>query len=251
MPMVELVYDGDCPNVADARTQLLRAFAEANLHPRWQEWRGDDPASPAHVRGHGSPTILVDGADVAQAEHGGAGCCRVYWQPDGSMRGVPTLEMITSALVSRATPAAASSCGAGGWKLNLAMLPGIGAAFLPKVACPACWPAYAGFLSSVGLGFLLDSTYLLPLTAAFLVIAAFALAFRARRRHGYGPFALGIAASAIVFVGKFSFESDRAMYAGLAILIAASVWNSWPQKRPTPTCPLCVRGHKPTTEPMR
>src|SRR5690606_38639800 len=100
--------------------------------------------------------------------------------------------------------------------------------FLPKVACPACWPAYAGFLSSVGLGFLLETTYLLPLTAAFLATALGALAYRAKRRRGYIPFALGLFAAAVVLAGKFAFESDPAMYAGLAILVGASLWNSWP-----------------------
>jgi hypothetical protein len=29
-------------------------------------------------------------------------------------------------------------------KQGLLALPGIGASLLPKVACPLCWPAYAG-----------------------------------------------------------------------------------------------------------
>ncbi len=137
------------------------------------------------------------------------------------------------------------------WKLNFALLPGIGAAFLPKVACPACWPAYAGFLSSIGFGFLVDTAYLLPLTALFLAFAVFALAFRARRRRGYGPFFAGAAASATVLVGKFLFESDPAMYAGLALLIVASIWNSWPLERPTTVCPSCVGRDRPTTQSVR
>lgn len=46
--------------------------------------------------------------------------------------------------------------------------PNIGVSFLPKLACPACWPAYAGLLSSVGLGFLIKTAYLLSLTIGFL-----------------------------------------------------------------------------------
>ena len=34
---------------------------------------------------------------------------------------------------------------------------------------------------------LISAKYLLPLTVAFLAIAAAALGFRASRRHGYGP----------------------------------------------------------------
>lgn len=244
MPTVELVYDGDCPNVAGARVQLLRAFAKADMPPRWLEWRGDGQESPDHVRGYGSPTILVDGKDVAGGQRGGVSCCRLYAQEDGSMRGVPSVEMLTSAISANAEPKerAQTSNTRTGWKVNLAVLPGIGAALLPKVACPACWPAYAGFLGSIGLGFVLDTTYLLPLSALFLAIAVSALAFRASHRRGYGPFALGMAASSLVLVGKFHFESDPAMYAGLVGLIAASFWNGWPQKHATTTCSSCVRG---------
>jgi len=148
-------------------------------------------------------------------------------------------------------PRADASIAATPWKLSLAMLPGIGAAFLPKVACPACWPAYAGVLSSVGLGFLLDTTYLLPLTAVFLAIAVGALAYRAKRRRGYLPFLVGVAAAVVVLVGKFTFESDPAMYAGLAILVAASVWNGWPRRRSVPTCSSCVESDEPTTQTRR
>jgi hypothetical protein len=251
MPTVELVYDSDCPNVADARAQLLRAFAEAKLLPRWQEWQGDAADSHPHVRGYGSPTILVDGVDVAETEERGGPCCRLYAQPDGSMRGVPSVETLAAALKASANAGPIATSGGENWKLNFAMLPGIGAAFLPKVACPACLPAYAGFLSSIGLGFLVETTYLLPLTGLFLAVAVFALAFRARRRRGHGPFILGAAASAIVLIGKFSFESNLAMYAGLALLVAASLWNSWPRSRPAAACPSCVGDGRSTTQPVR
>lgn len=115
------------------------------------------------------------------------------------------------------------------WKQNLLSAPGIGLSLLPKIACPACWPAYAGLLSSLGLGFLIPNTkYLLPLTAAFLMLAVGMLAFRARRRHGYAPFALGTPAASLILFGKFSFDSNPVLYAGLGLLILASVWNSWP-----------------------
>ena len=72
------------------------------------------------------------------------------------------------------------------WKQGLLALPSVGVSILPKLACQACWPAYAGLLSSVGLGFLISTVYLLPLTAAFLLLAVAALAFRANKRRGYG-----------------------------------------------------------------
>jgi mercuric ion transport protein len=244
MPTVELVYDEGCPNVGEARARLLRAFSEAKVPARWQEWRGDEASSPRHVRGHGSPTVLVDGKDVvSRTERLGGRSCRIYPGEDGMLRGVPDVRIIADAL--RAAHLSSQTSRGGGWEINLAMLPGIGAAFLPKVVCPACWPAYAGFLTSIGLGFLLDTIYLLPLTVAFLAIAIGALAYRASRRRGYLPLLVGIAAAVIVAVGKFTFESDPATYAGLATLIAASIWNTWPRRREQLACPACAGGVLP------
>lgn len=138
-----------------------------------------------------------------------------------------------------------------GWKGHLAMLPGIGSSLLPKVACPACWPAYAGFLSAVGLGFLINTRYLLPLTAGFLAIAVGALGFRAQRRRGYGPFLVGLLASTLVLVGKFHFESNATMYEGLALLVGASLWNSWPRKPSASSCSSCAGSESTTTQPVR
>ena len=67
---------------------------------------------------------------------------------------------------------------------SLAVLPGIGAALLPAVTCPACWPAYAGLLSALGLGFANYTPYLLPLTIVFLTVALGALGYQALQRGG-------------------------------------------------------------------
>ncbi len=240
MPKVELVYDGDCPNVEAARAQLLKAFAAAQMPPRWREWRGDAEDCPVHVKGFGSPTILVDGLDVAADPDNGGACCRLYAQEDGSARGVPSVESISGALLLNRAAAGGGSGGGGSWRSNLALLPGIGLALLPNLTCPACWPAYAGFLSAIGLGFLVQTTYLLPLTAFFLAVAVAALAFRARTRRGYRPFLLGTVGALIVLIGKFHFASDPAMYAGLTLLITASTWNSWPLRQAAADCPACA-----------
>lgn len=116
------------------------------------------------------------------------------------------------------------------WKQGLLALPGIGVAMLPKLACPLCWPAYAGLLSSLGLGFLISTTYLLPLTALFLILALAALAFRGRKRRGYGPFLLGLIAATGLLFGKFLWESNPMTYSAVGILVGASLWNAWPRR---------------------
>lgn len=113
---------------------------------------------------------------------------------------------------------------------SLAVLPGIGAALLPALACPACWPAYAGLLSSLGLSFVNYTAYLLPVTVVFLVIALGALGYQGYKRRAWGPALLGLTGAVILVVGRFVYESQPALYAGVALLIAASVWNAWPRK---------------------
>lgn len=247
MPRVELVYDSDCPNVPDARTQLLRAFALLDLPPHWQEWCPDDPKMPKHARGYGSPTILVDERAVGGAgQIDGTASCRVYVTTEG-ISGVPSVGDVVAAL--RGHPHSSTSehgTSRARWQSSVAMAPAVGMSLLPKLACPACWPAYAGLMSSVGLGFLVDTTYLLPLTGVFLALAVGALAFRASRRRGYGPFTLGLLAACAVLLGKFALDSDSAMYGGLAMLIGASLWNGWPKHREAVSCPACTESPAPS-----
>ena len=125
------------------------------------------------------------------------------------------------------------------WKRAAAFLPGVGVSLLPKLTCPMCWPAYAGLLTTLGLGFLMSARYLFGVTTVFLLASVGALAFRNRERRGIAPAVLGLAGATVVLVGKFKFQSMNAMYAGLALLIAASFWNSWPQ-RFTESCPQCA-----------
>lgn len=129
----------------------------------------------------------------------------------------------------------------GSWRGRAAILPTIGLALLPKLTCPACWPAYAGVLSSLGLGFVNYSPYLLPLTALFLILAVASLGFGAKKRRGYGPLVLGTIAALMLLVGKFVFAIEGALYGGIALLMGASLWNSWPRRKTEGSaCPACV-----------
>ena len=125
----------------------------------------------------------------------------------------------------------------------LAAVPGVGAALLLGAACPACWLAYAGLLTTPGLGFLVAKTSLVPVvaTAVLLGIALVSFAYRAPARHGYGPLGLGVVAVSLILTGQFGLPSDPLLYAGLAILVGASLWNAWPRQRAiTEACAACA-----------
>jgi mercuric ion transport protein len=128
------------------------------------------------------------------------------------------------------------------WKQTVVAVPGIGISLLPKLMCPACWPAYAGLVSALGLGFLISSKYLLAMSIVFLASTVGALAFRSSRRHGLGPFWVGLVASAAILIGKFGLGSTHITYSGIGLLMAASVWNSSPRIANISPCQTCVFG---------
>ena len=244
MQTIELIYDLDCPNIEAARSQLMKAFSQSKILPQWTEWDRSSDASPAHARQFGSPTILVDGRDVAgELPSQQSTCCRLYRNESEVIQGAPSVEVISAAMESNSrTPSvklSLNSMRTSSWKGSLATIPGIAFAMLPKLACPACWPAYAGLLSSLGLGFLLETKYLFAMTVSFLLVAVGALLIRARSRRGYRPFFAGVAAAVIILTGKFQFDSDAAMYCGIVLLVAASAWNAWPRRKDA-SCPSCV-----------
>lgn len=232
MPSIEFIYDLDCPNIDGARQALRSALHLSGLTEQWREWNRADSAAPDHVRQYGSPTILVNGRDIAGVQPAAAPSCRIYTDSAGQGRGIPPVDIIRLAL----GPTASKTSGRGSL---VSALPAIGVALLPKLTCAACWPAYAALLSAMGINFVDYTPWLLPITALLLSLTLVTLAWRAGRRRGHGPLWLGTAASAVILVGKFAYQSDVTAYAGAAVLFAAAVWNVWPRRRAKLSCPAC------------
>lgn len=89
---VRLLYFQGCPNVEEARRNLAQALQRMGRPPEWTETdvQGDD--CPPEWRGFPSPTVLVDGRDVATGESSrtGAAACR--------FGGPPSVELIVERL---------------------------------------------------------------------------------------------------------------------------------------------------------
>ncbi len=235
---VDFIHDPECPNVKAARTNLMSAFSRAGVAPRWTEHVAGAAETPAELRAFGSPTILVDGHDVAGDAPTSARSCRRY---DGS--GVPSVSQIAEALAAgrERDDSAASAAPTHTWLPRAAMLPGLGIALMPKVVCPLCWPAYAGVLGALGLGFLMEDRWLILISAGFLLLLLLALGWRAHARRGFGPLLAGSIGAALVLAGKFAFDSSPAAYLGVATLFAACVWNAWPKSKASEApCKACV-----------
>jgi len=91
--------------VDKARELLTQVLQEAGMPAVWTEWSSQDPGCPERARGLGSPSILVNGEDVAPGPHPwvrqglkDAPRCRVYRDESGALAGVPPLARVARAI---------------------------------------------------------------------------------------------------------------------------------------------------------
>ena len=160
---IQLLWFPGCPNVDAARAALREAMARARIAAPVEEIDVSAPSAPAELRNWGSPTILVDGVDVAGQRISDAAACRLY---DGAR--VPSVESIESALCARRpsdrlVPATAPDRGARPDRLAAA-----GANFAATVASACCiGPAVLAMLGASATGL---SAALAPWRPVFLVI---------------------------------------------------------------------------------
>lgn len=61
---VQLLFFPGCPHAEEARESIRAALDTAGLDGAWIEWDVSAPTTPKHLRGYGSPTVLVDATDV-------------------------------------------------------------------------------------------------------------------------------------------------------------------------------------------
>lgn len=93
-PDIELIFDPDCPNAGLARRHLKQALASVGMEPVWREWNRGSQQVPHYARECGSPTILIDGRDVADGSPGETRQCRLYKDEDGVLAGAPSVQAI-------------------------------------------------------------------------------------------------------------------------------------------------------------
>lgn len=107
-------------------------------------------------------------------------------------------------------------------------------------AAAACCLGISVVLTAVGaagLGFLIHDAYLFPIFVAFIGFSAWTLYRSARSHENLAPFWLGLAGSLLSTVGLWLMLTGLhplpwTVYAGLAGLVAASIWDAIPSPKP-------------------
>jgi mercuric ion transport protein len=95
---IQLITFAGCPNAAAARAVIERALSEAGIAARIEEIDTSAADAPPALREWGSPTILVNGIDVAGGTEPTGPSCRLYRDPMGGARAAPPDELLMSAL---------------------------------------------------------------------------------------------------------------------------------------------------------
>jgi hypothetical protein len=93
--LVQLLFFPGCPHVDATRRMLRDILGESSQRPELVEVDLTDPATPDALRLWASPTILVDGIDVAGGVPSGQGC-RIY--AGSTAPGVPPRALVEAAL---------------------------------------------------------------------------------------------------------------------------------------------------------
>lgn len=106
-------------------------------------------------------------------------------------------------------------------------VPGALLSLLPSFSCPACVAAYAGVLSWLGLGVVLQDAVLTPLIAVFLGASVLSVAWSTSLHGHRGPIATTLAGAAVVTAGRLVWSVPALVYGGAVLLIGASLWNLW------------------------
>jgi proline dehydrogenase len=97
----ELLYTTDCPHAERAEAQLRRILSEEDVDAAIERIPIDDLDHAAGLGFHGSPTIRLDGVDVASGEGDVGLACRIYRDPDGSVDTIPSEAVVRAAVRAR------------------------------------------------------------------------------------------------------------------------------------------------------
>lgn len=99
-PTLEVLYFEGCPNHERAVALVRRALADEHIALPIRMIRVDTEEEARHYGFYGSPSIRVNGEDVAPVTKGATPglACRVYQMANGRLAPVPAYEAVVSAL---------------------------------------------------------------------------------------------------------------------------------------------------------
>jgi len=132
------------------------------------------------------------------------------------------------------------------WLQTLVAIPAAVLPLLPSFSCPVCIAAYAGVLSSLGLGFVLSDRVQRPLIVFFLAITIGSVALATKQHKRRGPFLFVLTGSLAIIAGRLVWSVHPALYLGVLCLVAGTVWNLILKRSKRKLASLCITQKRST-----
>lgn len=111
------------------------------------------------------------------------------------------------------------------WLDTLVTIPAAVLPLLPSFSCPVCIAAYAGLLSSLGLGIVLKDSVQRPAIVFFLTVTVGTVAWTSRQHRIVWPLLAVLTGSLAVIAGRLVWSIPPVVYVGVAALVVGAVWN--------------------------
>lgn len=111
------------------------------------------------------------------------------------------------------------------------------------LVCPACIPALAGLLASLGIGLAAKEQFIRPLLVALLALAVASFVWSANVHRHWWVVATGLAGGVLVYMGHYYlgfgelWMNQVAIWAGTGVLISTALVNL----RLKRGCPRCAK----------
>lgn len=233
MEKVKLVYFQGCPEAKHARAALLTSgIAEFEVVLQ-DQLKDEDP-----FKSYSSPTILKgDKVIYGNKLNAGSSACSFQKIDFGKIQSELMEGEPGKVKNGQKKGAIVSAFGAIGSGLAVGL-------------CPLCIPAIGAFLTSVGLGVVVQDAVLKPALLAMLAMTLGGFLWSYFKKHGsIFPFVLGLISAGGMYIGRYVYINSNInfilMYGSIFALIGIAIWNLYLNRksRQNSSCPACVIPH--------
>jgi glutaredoxin len=211
----KLIYFESCPNAKQA-IKLLN-----NLNLKFELILQDDLDKEHPNQSYSSPTLILNNQIVFGSKTGNkTGGCSIQ---------LPSDKIIQTKLQTLGILTTSNKRGL------LGTLGGLASAGLVGF-CPVCIPAVAGFLSAIGLGFMVSTAILKPLLITFILITLGGFFWSYKKEHkNIAPLLVGSLMALSLYAGRYIYLDATLnpflLYGGILGIIIVSFWNLYLRKK--------------------
>lgn len=223
MNRVKVIYFTACPNAQKAQDTLTKGKIPFDVIVQ------DKLEENSPYREYSSPTIL-DGTSL------------IFGQKIGANSAACSVDKFDENLILEKLRYSKKSSSGVLKKGRFGTIGTMGSGLIVGL-CPACIPAVGALLSSLGVGFLVQDSFLRPLLFIFLILAMAGLLYSyLKEHHNIWPLVFGATSGVALYLGRYvyfgGFINPALMYGGVVAIISVGFWNLYLRRKTA--CASCT-----------